>query len=107
MAVKYGQVTEHHPAAPCGNVIPKDLEKLRQLGKEVWKSQLEKKEPTEVVVWDASGPEPRSEDLSLRLQRTGVTEEVKSIVQEIHNEVSSITKGCVSLSPFHSKLNYT
>lgn len=85
-------MTEHHPAAPCGNVIPEDLDKLRQLGKEVWKSQLERKEPTEVVVWDASGPEPRPEDLSLRLQRTGVTKEVRGIVREIHNEVSSITK---------------
>lgn len=90
LAIKYGQVTEHHPAAPCGNVIPEDLEKLRWLGKVVWESQTEKKEPIEVVVWDASSPDPKPEDLSLRLQRPGVTVEVKNIVQEIHNEVSSI-----------------
>ncbi|KAJ5090798.1 hypothetical protein N7532_009482 [Penicillium argentinense] len=47
LAIKYGKVTEHHPAAPCGNVIPEDLEKLRWLGKEVRKCQLEKKEPIE------------------------------------------------------------
>lgn len=88
LAIKYGQVTEHHPAAPCGNVNPEDLEKLRWLGKEVWKSQLETKEPIEVIVWDASRPDPKPEDLSLRLQRTGVTKEVQNLVREIHNEVS-------------------
>lgn len=91
-------MTEHHPAAPCGSVIPEDLEKLRWLGKEIWKSQLEKKEPIEVIVWDASGPEPEPEDLSLRLQRTGVTKEVKSIVREIHNEVRSINLSPIYLS---------
>ncbi|KAJ5264860.1 hypothetical protein N7505_007653 [Penicillium chrysogenum] len=43
LAIKYGRVTEHHPAALCGNVVPEDLEKLRWLGKEVWKSQIETK----------------------------------------------------------------
>jgi hypothetical protein len=80
-------VTEHQPAAPCGNVIPEDLEKLRWLGNEVWKTQLELKQPIEVILWDASTPEPGPESLALRLQRTGVTKEVKELVQEIHNEV--------------------
>lgn len=87
LAIKYGRVTEHHPAAPCGNVVPEDLEKLRWLGKEAWKSQIETKEPIEVILWDASSPEPGPESLSLRLQRAGATKEVKSLVQEIHEEV--------------------
>ena len=87
LAIKYGRVTEHHPAAPCGNVIPEDLEKLRWLGNEVWRSQYETKQPIEVILWDASKPEPDSKNLLLRLQRTGVTEEVKSLVKEIHEEV--------------------
>ncbi|KAJ5851863.1 uncharacterized protein N7529_011248 [Penicillium soppii] len=86
LAIKYGRVTEHQPAAPCGNVIPEDLEKLRWLGNEVWKTQLELKQPIEVILWDASTPEPGPESLALRLQRTGVTKEVKELVQEIHNE---------------------
>jgi hypothetical protein len=68
-------------------VIPKDLEKLRWLGNKVWKCQLETKEPTEVILWDASTPEPGPQSLSLRLQRTGVTKEVKDLVREIHEEV--------------------
>lgn len=87
LAIKYGRVTEHHPAAPCGNVVPEDLEKLRWLGKEVWKSQIETKEPIEVILWDASNQEPSPRGLSLRLQRTGATKEVKDLVQEIHEEV--------------------
>ncbi|KAB8067044.1 hypothetical protein BDV29DRAFT_196730 [Aspergillus leporis] len=72
LAIKYGQVTEHHPAAPCGNAIPEDLEKLRWLGKVVWESQIEKKE---------------------LIERTGVTKEVKSIVQGIHNEMDRSWSG--------------
>lgn len=87
LAIKYGRVTEHHPAAPCGNVVPEDLENLRWLGKEVWKSQIETKEPIEVILWDASNHEPSPRSLSLRLQRTGATEEVKKLVREIHEEV--------------------
>jgi hypothetical protein len=87
LAIKYGRVTEHQPAAPCGNVIPEDLERLRWLGNEVWKSQVETKDPIEVIVWDGSMPEPGSESLGLRLQRTGLTKEVRSLVQEIHQEV--------------------
>ena len=87
LAIKYGRVTEHHPAAPCGNVIPEDMEKLRRLGNEVWKSQFGTKEPIEVILWDASTPEPGLQSLSLRLQRTGVTKEVKKLVREIHEEV--------------------
>lgn len=87
LAIKYGRVTEHHPAAPCGNVVSEDLDKLRWLGKEVWKNQIEMKEPIEVILWDASTPEPGSENLSLRLQRTGATREVKNLVREIHEEV--------------------
>ncbi|EAU33963.1 predicted protein [Aspergillus terreus NIH2624] len=90
LAIKYGPVTEHHPAAPCGNVIPEDIEKLRSVGDQIWKGQLEKKQPFQVVLWDASQPEPDDAFLSLRLQRTGVTEEVKELVKEIHD------KACVS-----------
>ncbi|OGE56182.1 hypothetical protein PENARI_c003G03345 [Penicillium arizonense] len=93
LAIKYGRVTEHHPAAPCGNVIPEDLEKLRWLGNKVWKCQLETKEPTEVILWDASTPEPGPQSLSLRLQRTGVTKEVKDLVREIHEETDKTWSG--------------
>lgn len=91
LAIKYGRVTEHHPAAPCGTVIPEDLEKLRWLGNEVWKSQFETKQPIEVILWEASAPEPDPKSLPLRLQRTGATQEVQDLVKEIHEEVCLIT----------------
>ncbi|PWY93562.1 hypothetical protein BO94DRAFT_614879 [Aspergillus sclerotioniger CBS 115572] len=93
LAIKYGKVTEHHPAASVGTVIPEDLEKLRRAGKESWKSQLQHKEPIEVIVWDALRPEPGREDLTLRLQRTGVTKEVKNVVREIYNEMDKSWSG--------------
>ncbi|KAJ5301910.1 hypothetical protein PENANT_c062G11603 [Penicillium antarcticum] len=93
LAIKYGRVTEHQPAAPCGNVIPEDLEKLRCVGNEIWKSQFETKDPIEVILWDGATPEPGVERLSLRLQRTGVTEEVKNVVQEIHQETDKSWSG--------------
>ncbi|KAJ5117389.1 hypothetical protein N7448_011021 [Penicillium atrosanguineum] len=68
----YSRVTEHYPIAPCGNVVPEDLEKLRWLGKEVWKSQIETKEP---------------------IERTGAAKEVKSLVQEIHEEMEKSWSG--------------
>ncbi|KAJ5041418.1 hypothetical protein NUH16_003382 [Penicillium rubens] len=86
LAIKYGRVTEHHPAAPCGNVISEDLKKLRWLGNEVWKSRFEKKQPIEVILWDASKPETDPKSLPLCLQRTGATKEVKGLVQGIHEE---------------------
>ncbi|KAF9883233.1 hypothetical protein FE257_003827 [Aspergillus nanangensis] len=94
LAIKYGTVTEHHPAAPCGNVVPADLEKLRLVGDEIWKGQLGAKKAFEVVVWDASEPEPDAQSLCLRLQRPGVTEEVKSLVNEIHHMVGLTFSSC-------------
>ncbi|KAG2417764.1 hypothetical protein HFD88_008983 [Aspergillus terreus] len=93
LAIKYGPVTEHHPAAPCGNVIPEDIEKLRSVGDRIWKGQLEKKQPFEVVLWDASQPKPDDASLPLRLQRTGVTEEVKELVKEIHDKTNESWSG--------------
>ena len=43
-----------------------------------------------MIVWDASRPDPKPEDLSLRLQRTGVTDEVQNPVQDIFKEVNTI-----------------
>ncbi len=72
-------------------MIPEDLPKLCWLGNELWKNQFETKNPIEVVLWDASMPEPDPKSLSLRLQRTGVTQEVKGLVKEIHEEVCLTT----------------
>lgn len=87
MAIKYGTVTEHHPAAPVGHVIAEDMPTLRRVGNEIWKTQQVKRQPIEVIVWDASQPEPKLESLSLNLQRTGVTQEVRDLVSKIHKEV--------------------
>lgn len=87
--IKYGEVTEHQPVATCGNVIDEDMDKLRWVANEVWKYQCEtRKHPIEVVLWDASKPEPDPNKLDLfKHQRAGVSEEVKKLVDEIHTEV--------------------
>lgn len=88
LVIKYGEVTEHQAVATCGRVIDEDLQTLRWVADEVWKSQCEAKQPIEVVVWDASKSEPDPKQISLfKFQRTGVSQEVRSFVDEIHKEV--------------------
>ncbi|KAF5862430.1 hypothetical protein ETB97_011704 [Aspergillus alliaceus] len=87
LVIKFGEVTEHQPVATCGKVVDEDMDKLRWVADQVWKSQYETKQPIEVVLWDASTPEPDPKKLSLfDLQRAGVTKEVKDLVDEIHRE---------------------
>ncbi|KFX90089.1 hypothetical protein V490_06661 [Pseudogymnoascus sp. VKM F-3557] len=92
LAIKYGPLTEYLPAAPCGRVVPADMDKLRAAGNGVWKACCTTKEVIEVVVWDADTPEP-TEHLPLVLERTGVTDEVKELVREIHNETEKSWSG--------------
>ncbi|KAG2003959.1 hypothetical protein GB937_009196 [Aspergillus fischeri] len=87
LVIKYGEVTEHQSVATCGKVIDEDLKTLRWVADKIWKSQCEAKEPIDVVVWDASKPEPDPKRISLfKFQRTGVSSEVRSLVEEIHKE---------------------
>lgn len=86
MAIKYGTLTEGLPALPCGYVVPDDIEKLKKAGSLLWQAISETSDPTEVIVWDASKTEPEGY-IPLALERTGVTDEVKELVREIHNEV--------------------
>lgn len=87
LAVKYGPLTEYLPAAPCGNVLPKDMDKLRAAGRGIWKACNETKQVIEVIVWDASKPKP-SMHLPLVLERAGKSPEIQELVAEIHEEVS-------------------
>ncbi|KAF7596923.1 hypothetical protein BBP40_011968 [Aspergillus hancockii] len=90
LVIKYGTVTEHQAVATCGRVINEDLEKLRWVAEEIWRSQCETKQPIEVVLWDASKPEPDFKNLPVfKVQRTGVTNEVKSLVEEIYKELAA------------------
>ncbi|GKZ26490.1 hypothetical protein AbraIFM66951_005826 [Aspergillus brasiliensis] len=86
--IKYGEVTEHQPVATCGKVVDEDMNKLRWVADEIWKLQCEtRKHPIEVVLWDASKPEPDPDKLDIfKGQRAGVSKEVKNLVQEIHTE---------------------
>ncbi|GES62024.1 hypothetical protein ATEIFO6365_0005002500 [Aspergillus terreus] len=97
LVIKYGNVTEHQPVATCGRVIDEDLKTLHSVANQIWKRQCEAKEPIEVVVWDASKPEPNSKDMSLSSsRRTGVSKEVRDFVRKIYKEIekswSSISK---------------
>ncbi|KAA8646841.1 hypothetical protein EYZ11_012081 [Aspergillus tanneri] len=83
MAIKYGPLSEYLPAAPCGMVIPEDIPKLRNAGDGLWRACYETAQAIDVVVWDATQPEPVG-SLPLQIQRTGVNEEVKNIIREIH-----------------------
>ncbi|OJJ70095.1 hypothetical protein ASPBRDRAFT_129539 [Aspergillus brasiliensis CBS 101740] len=97
--IKYGEVTEHQPVATCGKVIDEDMEKLRWVADEIWKFQCEtRKHPIEVVLWDASKPEPDPDKLDIfKGQRAGVSKQVKNLVHEIHTETqkywSDISEG--------------
>jgi hypothetical protein len=74
--------------ATCGRVIEEDLKTLHSVANQVWKRQCEAKEPIEVVVWDASKPEPDPKDMSLSSsRRTGASKEVRDFVGEIYKEV--------------------
>ncbi|GLA42716.1 hypothetical protein AnigIFM63309_011264 [Aspergillus niger] len=86
--IKYGEVTEHQPVATCGRVIDQDMDKLRWVADEVWKCQCETtKHPIEVILWDASKPEPDPNELDLfKHHRAGVSKEVRDLVEEIHTE---------------------
>lgn len=86
LAIKYGPLTEYLPAAPCGSVIPEDMDKLRAAGNGIWKACNETKQVIEAIVWDAAKPEP-TEHLSLHIERIGATAEVKNLVKIIHAEV--------------------
>ncbi|KAK2752868.1 hypothetical protein FQN54_008021 [Arachnomyces sp. PD_36] len=95
LAIKYGPLTEYLPAAPCGKVIPEDMERLREAGNRIWKACNRTKQVIEVVVWDASEPEPM-ERLPLPVERTGVTLKAKKLVQEIHDETEKSWSGTSS-----------
>lgn len=86
LAIKYGPLTEYLPAAPCGSVVPEDMDKLRVAGNGIWKACNKTKQVIEAIVWDASQSEP-TEHLSLHIERIGATAEVKSLVKIIHAEV--------------------
>ncbi|KAF4165494.1 hypothetical protein CNMCM6936_007836 [Aspergillus lentulus] len=104
LVIKYGEVTEHQAVATCGRVIDEDLQTLRWVADEVWKSQCEAKQPIEVVVWDASKSEPDPKQISLfKFQRTGVSQEVRSFVDEIHKETE---KSWSSISEEIEKLHH-
>lgn len=86
MAIKYGPLSEYLPAAPCGIVIPEDIPKLQKAGNLLWHACYDTAQAIDVVVRDATQPEPMGH-LPILIQRTGVSEEVKKIVQEIYVEV--------------------
>ncbi|KAH8433009.1 uncharacterized protein LDX57_010646 [Aspergillus melleus] len=95
MAIKYGTLTEDLPAAPCGYVVSEDIEKLKKAGSLLWQACNEASDAIEVIVWDASEAEPQGH-IPLALERTGVTDEVKSLVREIHDETESSWSGISS-----------
>ncbi|GCB21645.1 hypothetical protein AAWM_04530 [Aspergillus awamori] len=88
--IKYGEVTEHQPVATCGRVIDQDMDKLRWVADEVWKCQCETtKHPIEVILWDASKPEPDPNELDLfKHHRAGVSKEVMAQTQKCWSDIS-------------------
>ncbi|TQV92189.1 cucumopine synthase [Cordyceps javanica] len=92
LAVKYGPLTEYLPAAPCGNIVPDDMEKLRTAGRGVWKACNETKQVIEVIVWNADQPKPKGR-IPLKLERVGVSPEVQDLVAAIHQETEASWSG--------------
>ncbi|PHH93329.1 hypothetical protein CDD83_7114 [Cordyceps sp. RAO-2017] len=92
LAIKYGRLSEYLPAAPCGSVVPEDLAELRQVGNAVWKACSDTKQVIEVIVWDASQPEPTAR-LPLARERRGASAEVKELVEAIYEETDKSWSG--------------
>ncbi|PHH66791.1 hypothetical protein CDD81_5923 [Ophiocordyceps australis] len=92
LGINYGPLTENLPAAPCGSVIPEDMEKLRNVGNCVWEACTKSKQIIEVIAWDAREPEPK-ELVPLALERTGSTAEVRQLVNAIHAETDKSWSG--------------
>ncbi|KAF2093315.1 cucumopine synthase [Rhizodiscina lignyota] len=92
LAIKYGPLTEYLPAAPCGYVIPEDMPALCEAGQGIWKACNETKQVIEVIVWDASQPEPTGH-LPLILERKGCSNEVVKLVEAIHDETEKSWSG--------------
>ncbi|KAM0671078.1 hypothetical protein ACQRIU_001473 [Beauveria bassiana] len=92
LAVKYGPLTEYLPAAPCGNIVPEDMDKLRTAGRGIWKACNETKQVIEVIVWDASQPKPKGR-IPLALERAGVSPEIRDLVAAIHQETEASWSG--------------
>lgn len=95
LAVKYGPLTEYLPAAPCGNIVPEDMDRLREAGRGIWKACNETKQVMEVIVWDASKSPPKRH-IPLALERSGVSPEIQKLVAEIHEEVRLTALTCHS-----------
>ncbi|RAL13543.1 cucumopine synthase [Aspergillus homomorphus CBS 101889] len=85
LAIKYGPLTEYLPAAPCGKIVAEDMAQLVRAGTAIWNACNSSKQVIEVVVWDATKPEP-TEQLFLPLERMGTTKEVMRLVEAIHAE---------------------
>ncbi|UNI13845.1 hypothetical protein JDV02_000544 [Purpureocillium takamizusanense] len=92
LAIKYGTLSEYLPAAPCGNVVPQDIKKLREVGNSIWRACNETKQVIDVIVWDASQPEPTGH-LPLICERRGATTEVNDLVEAIHEETEASWSG--------------
>ncbi|RAL12611.1 cucumopine synthase [Aspergillus homomorphus CBS 101889] len=92
LEIKYGPLTEYLPAAPCGRVLPEDMDSLRAAGNGVWKACHQTKQIIGVIIWDARQVEP-TEHLPLRQERFGVTDEVKALVRKIHDETEKSWSG--------------
>ncbi|KAL2863992.1 cucumopine synthase [Aspergillus lucknowensis] len=95
LAIKYGPLTEYLPAAPCGNIVAEDIDKLVRAGNAIWNACNNTKEIIEVIVWDAYESEP-TEHLPLPLERMGVSKEVMRLVETIHGETE---KSWSAISP--------
>lgn len=63
------------------------MHKLRLVGNEVWKACNETKQVIEVVVWDASKPEPEGQP-ALVCERKASSKKVQRLVEEIQKEAS-------------------
>ncbi|KAL4808805.1 cucumopine synthase [Aspergillus unguis] len=97
LAIKYGPLTEYLPAAPCGRVLPEHMEKLRAVGTGVWNACSTTKEAIEVIVWDASTPEPAGPvPLIPDCARISSTDEVRALVDSIHAETEKSWSGLSS-----------
>jgi hypothetical protein len=66
------------------------MDKLRTAGRGIWKACNKTKEVIEVVVWDATKPEPRA-PVPLTLERAGKSPEIQKLVAEIHDEVGTFS----------------
>lgn len=87
LAIKYGNLTEYLPAAAIGEVIPEDMQRLKDIGAHCWESTFRNKTPICVSVY----PKGQRSTYAKLPKHGGVSDpEAQRLLDEIYEETCRI-----------------